>query len=102
MEKVKPHNHTVNGLLRGTKIKEIREDNLIIEVFYKFHKERLEEPKCRQILEKVVSEVMGEPVRIKCVLGEKAKAVDKEKPADGIVVGGSGVEDAFKMAQEMF
>jgi hypothetical protein len=45
--------------------------DLTLEVFYKFHKERLETEKCRAIVEEVASQLLGLPVRLKCILGEK-------------------------------
>jgi len=46
-------------------------ENLFLEVFYKFHKERLEEPKNKNLLEKVLGEVTGLPVKVRCILGKK-------------------------------
>lgn len=62
---VKPFNHSIAGLLRGAKPKGIHKDTLVIEVFYKFHKEKLSEVKNREILEGVVSDIMGQPIKIK-------------------------------------
>jgi len=46
---------------------------LTLEVFYKFHKERLETEKCRSIVEEIASQILDAPIRLKCVLGEKKK-----------------------------
>jgi DNA polymerase-3 subunit gamma/tau len=70
---VKPLNHSVEALLRASR--PIRMDNgfLILEVFYKFHKERLETERCRLIVEEVASQLLGKPIKLKCILGEKKK-----------------------------
>ena len=62
VEKVKPHNHSVAGVLRGCSIKSYTDRKLTIETSYKFHKERLEEEKTRKIIEEVAGEITGDKV----------------------------------------
>lgn len=57
--KVKPYNHSVAGVLRGCTIKLIDGEKVIFETPYKFHKEKLNEIKTREILEKGVREITG-------------------------------------------
>ncbi|MCL6096854.1 MAG: DNA polymerase III subunit gamma/tau [Patescibacteria group bacterium] len=64
VEKVKPYNHSVAGVLRGCSIKSYKDKKLIIETSYKFHKERLEEAKTRRIIEDVASEITGNKVNL--------------------------------------
>lgn len=71
LEKIKPLNHSVGALLKSARPKKFDGQNLTLEVFYKFHKEQLELSKNRNLVEKVVAEVLGLPVRLKCVLGRK-------------------------------
>jgi len=71
LTKIKPQNHSVEALLKATRIKDFQNGWLTLEVFYKFHKERLETEKCRRIVEETVGKVIGTPVKLKCVLGEK-------------------------------
>jgi len=40
-------------------------------VFYKFHKERLEEQRYRGMVEEMISKVLARPITIKYYLGEK-------------------------------
>lgn len=68
---VKPYNHSIVALLKAGRLKEIARDYLVVEIFYKFHKEKLEEKKNREILEKVVSDIMGKETKVKFVLAEK-------------------------------
>jgi len=70
LEKVKPLNHSVQAFLRATRPLAVEGDFLIIEVFYKFHKDQLEKDACRKIFEKVASEVLGSEVKMKCSLSE--------------------------------
>lgn len=71
LTKIKPQNHSVEALLKASRPKDYKNEFLILEVFYKFHKERLETEKCRQIVERTVEEIVGAPIKLKCVLGEK-------------------------------
>lgn len=82
---VKPYNHSVEAFLRGAKPKKIEEGRLIIDVFYKFHKEKLEEAKNRKIVEIGLDKVFGGGLEFECVLaeGSKKKETRNEKPETG-------------------
>ena len=64
IDKVKPHNHSVAGVLRGCRVKSYSDKKLIIETSYKFHKERLEEEKIRRIIEEAAGEITGDKVGV--------------------------------------
>ncbi len=113
LEKVKPMNHSVLAFLKACRPKSCEEGYLVLEVFYKFHKDQLESDKCRKIFEKAASEVLGGDVKLRCHLGNDkprlsdpvplppieqkstfAKAsVDKQK---------SDEVDIIKLAEEIF
>ncbi len=77
---VRPQNHSVEALLRATRPKSIAGEVLTIEVFYKFHKDRLEQEKCRRIVEEAASTVFQSLVKIKFLLGERPKVEKKVAP----------------------
>jgi len=84
---VKPLNHSVEALLRASRPLKMERNFLTLEVFYKFHKERLETEKCRSIVEEVASQILDIPIKLKCVLGEKKNTpslvqTDKESNGD--------------------
>jgi len=96
---VKPHNHSVEALLRSTRPLEFDGGNLMLEVFYKFHKDKLETDKCRQIVEDAVGEVFGMgPVRLELKLGERAPRVEVIR--EDVV--GDVEADIVKAAEEIF
>ncbi len=64
IDKVKPYNHSVAGVLRGCSIKSYTDKKLTIETSYKFHKERLEEEKTRKIIEEVAGEITGDKINV--------------------------------------
>ena len=72
LKAVRPYNHSVEALLRSTKPVGYDGDALLLEVFYKFHKDKLESEKCRQIVEIAVGEVFGtDPARLTLQLGQR-------------------------------
>lgn len=75
---VKPYNHSVEAFLRASRPKKIDKGILIIEVFYKFHKEKLEDAKNRQIVEIGLDKVFGGQINFECILGESK--TKKEMP----------------------
>lgn len=89
---VKPLNHSVEALLRSSRPTSLQGDVLVLEVFYEFHKERLETDKCRLVVEEVASEIFNKPLKLRCVLGQRKKPASEEKPE----------ENAVQMAEDIF
>lgn len=71
---VKPFNHSIEAFLRAVRPLKIEEDILVCEVFYPFHKDKLEEQKNRKIVEECLSSVFGEDMGFQCVLGTSKQA----------------------------
>jgi len=71
LTKIKPLNHSIEALLKASRPLKVEGEFLTLEVFYKFHKDRLEAEKCRTIIEEVVGQTFGSPLKLKCVLGQK-------------------------------
>ena len=67
IEEVKPHNHSIAGVLRGCTA-EINGANIVIKTGYKFHKEKLEEAKTIEVIEKVAGQIIGKKVRVSVIL----------------------------------
>lgn len=61
----KSYNHSLHAFLKATKPKSLKDGTLIIEVAYKFHKEKLEEKKNLEILEKVIFDIMKKEIKVK-------------------------------------
>jgi len=84
LAEVKPYNHSVEAFLRAARPVSISGDRVEVEVFYKFHKERLEDSRNRKIVEKGLENVLGVPLVFDCRLAEKGTPVDlpAEKKAE--------------------
>lgn len=65
---VKPINASVEALLRSAKPVAYDGKVLTLGVFYKFHKERLEDAHHRVILETTIAQVLNSPTKVVCTL----------------------------------
>lgn len=70
---LKSYNHSLFALVSSAQLKDYDKRILTLEFPYAFHKDRLEEPKNLRLIEKVLSEALGETIRVKGVVGEKKK-----------------------------
>lgn len=76
LETIRPYNYSLEALLRNTKIAEVSESAVILEVPYTFHQRILEAPKSRELLESVLSEVLGKSIRVSTILGVRPQRVE--------------------------
>ncbi|MBI4032996.1 MAG: DNA polymerase III subunit gamma/tau [Candidatus Blackburnbacteria bacterium] len=97
MRRTKEKNHSIEALLRATRPLGIEGNVLRIEVFYQFHKERIESDPYRKVIENVAVEVLGKPVRISCFLSPSPK-----RAADLVNIASEVEEDIVKAAEEIF
>ena len=84
---VKPFNHSVEAFLRAARPSSIKGKNLTLEVFYPFHKERLEEIKNRKIVEDGLTKVFGKDLCFDCVLVKSKKealVIKNDTPVESI------------------
>ncbi|MEK7565674.1 MAG: DNA polymerase III subunit gamma/tau [Patescibacteria group bacterium] len=65
LARLKPVNHNLVAFMRAASPQSLEGSFLIIEVAYKFHLEKLSEDKNKRAIEREVSDIMGQPIRIK-------------------------------------
>jgi len=95
LAKIRPINASIEALLRASKPLGYDGKTLTLGVFYKFHKERLEDGHHKKVLEDVIAQVMGSQIKVICMLTEppvKSEAVLTE----------SQDKDIIKAAEEIF
>jgi DNA polymerase-3 subunit gamma/tau len=100
---VKPYNHSVEAFLRAARPNKVENGVVVLEVFYPFHKDKLEEPKNREIVEKGLMEVLGVKVGLKCVLGKSKKptlVINNDTPMEKVT--GEEKKDIYDVAKEIF
>lgn len=110
LTEIKPNNTSTEALLRAAKPIDFDGKTLVLGVYYKFHKERLETNPHRGILESVVNSVTGtDSIRITCTLIDppiKSQVQEKEKVHDpgksDIILTEGEDADIIKAAKEIF
>jgi len=101
---VKPFNHSVEAFLRAARPLSVRGKIVTMEVFYPFHKDKLEEPKNRQIVEAGIKKVWNAEVEFRCVLGRDKKpplVINNSTPMSE-VTGEEEKKDIYDVAKEIF
>ncbi len=84
---VKPFNHSVEAFLRAARPIELDGRKLVLEVFYPFHKDRLEEARNRKIVESGLLKVLGAELAFECVLGKSKKeplVIQNDTPIESV------------------
>lgn len=97
LETIKPHNFSLEALLRSVKVLECIGGKVLIEVPYSFHKRILETPKSKTLLESVLSDVLGKPVGVKTVLGKRP---DRPEELSNVEIAAD--DEIIKLASEIF
>lgn len=99
---VKPINASMEALLRASKPVSYNGKALTLGVYYKFHKERIEEAKHRKILEEIIGKVFKSPTKVCCILVDPPpKKVVEEAKVDVVLTEGKD-QDIIKAAEELF
>lgn len=77
VENLKTHNHSLSGLLRGLDAS-LQGDRLVVEVQYGFHRDKIENLRNRQVIEKEAIKVLKRPVKLMVRLAHHKKVLKKE------------------------
>jgi len=97
---VKDKNAHVFALLRSTRPDRVEGDNLVLTVFFRFHKEKLEEIKISDMLADTLSDLLGKQVRMKFTLAERQVKLPKVVAASDVTdISG---DDLTQIAAEIF
>ena len=106
---IKPYNHSVEAFLRASRPIKFDNRKLTLEVFYPFHKDRLEESKNKRIVEEGLFRVLGMELTFDCVLGKSRKApliIQNDTPVENVsehlIEKNSDKEDLYDVAKDIF
>ncbi len=111
LAEIKPINTSMEALLRASKPISYDGNTLTLGVFYRFHKERLEEGHHRQILESVIETVLGAPSKVMCILTQPPARIEPKdikeserqmEERQGVVLTEGDDEDIINVAKEIF
>ncbi len=99
---VKPINASIEALLRAARPMTYDGKTLTLGVYYKFHKERLEDTRHRKILEDIVAKVLLAPTKVVCTLVEPPpRKIIEEVKVEAVLTEGKD-KDIIKAAEEIF
>jgi hypothetical protein len=99
---IRPINASIEGLLRSSKPVGYDGKTLTLGVFYKFHKERLEDVRHKKILEDVIEKILNGPTRIVCTLVEPPPKIVLEEAVHEPVLTEAKDADIVQIAEKIF
>lgn len=67
---IKPLNHSLSFVLQACEITDVKESKLVLTFKYRFHKDRVNSPQIKPVLEKLLLEVYGIPLVVESLLDE--------------------------------
>lgn len=71
LETIRPFNFSLEALLRSINVKQCTQTEVFMEVPYSFHQRILEAPKNRDLLESILSDILGRSIQISTILGTR-------------------------------
>jgi DNA polymerase-3 subunit gamma/tau len=99
---LRPANTSIEALLRSAKPIDYDGSTLKLGVYYSFHKERLEEESHRKILEDVIEKIVGNRIRVICILTKPPKRSVEKNIKEEVVLTEDDGENIVKVAEEIF
>ncbi|MCK4554406.1 hypothetical protein KAU19_05620, partial [Candidatus Parcubacteria bacterium] len=82
LAKVKQHNHSLSFILRVCQPRDLVGNQLGLAFKYKFHKDRVNEPNIKAIIEKILHQVYGLPLTIEAVIDENLQINNNKTVSD--------------------
>lgn len=100
---VKPFNHSVEAFLRAARPKSISGMTVVVEVFYSFHKDKLQEDRNRFVVERGLNKVFNLPLLFECVLAKREGVYKQNRSVYGQASEKKTEEgDMYDVAKEIF
>ena len=76
LETIRPYNFSLEALLRSINIAQCSESTVVMEVPYSFHQRILESPKNRELVESIISDVLGRSMKVLISLGNRPQRAE--------------------------
>jgi DNA polymerase-3 subunit gamma/tau len=77
LETIRPDNYSLEALLKQAKLLSCEQGNVCVEVPYAFHQRILDTPRSRNLLESVLSDVLGKPAKVTTKLGQRPLKIEE-------------------------
>jgi DNA polymerase-3 subunit gamma/tau len=85
VEAIKPANGHLFAFLDSANLVELKEDRLILDVPFQFHKERIESHKSQEAIRNIMEEFFGESCRVVCNVNENVKKKRRKVSPDVVL-----------------
>jgi DNA polymerase-3 subunit gamma/tau len=79
---IKPQNRQLEAILKSGRIVTVEKDVVVLGFPYPFHKDKIEEPKNKQLLEEVLSQIAQQPLFVRCELASGDAKKPQLRPKD--------------------
>ena len=71
----------------------VNDDTIVLGFYYEFHKEKIEDPKYRHMVEAKVKEIFGNPYKLRCIIVEKQQKANSYLVDEALKMGATPVDE---------
>jgi DNA polymerase-3 subunit gamma/tau len=71
----------------------VNDDTIVLGFYYEFHKEKIEDPKYRHMVEAKVKEIFGNPYKLRCIIVEKQQKAGSHLLEEALKMGATPVDE---------
>jgi len=71
----------------------VNDDTIVLGFYYEFHKEKIEDPKYRHMVEAKVKEIFGSPYKLRCIIVEKQEKAKSYLVDEALKMGATPVDE---------
>jgi len=64
----------------------LEDDTVVLGFYYPFHKEKIEDPKYRHLVERKLKEVFGQPYKVQCILVDHKRKIPSQAKAENPLI----------------
>jgi DNA polymerase-3 subunit gamma/tau len=93
---VRDVSRSVEAFLKACAPRAVLDDTVVLGFYYPFHKESVENPKNKIVVEDVLSKVLGQRLRIRCALAPRAQAKPATSPTTSSIGAGPDTSSAAR------
>ena len=79
---VKQQNRSLEAVLKDGRIVALDKETVVVGLPYEFHKTKLEETKNKQLLEDVLAQLLGQPLRVRAQIAKAERKPVNLRPKD--------------------
>ncbi|MDD3711014.1 MAG: DNA polymerase III subunit gamma/tau [Patescibacteria group bacterium] len=83
--KLKPHNHSLAFIMQSCQINDVDENKICLSFKYKFHKDRLDSPEIKKIIEDVLVDVYKTRIDLKVIVDENLEINNNKNDNNEII-----------------